>query len=68
MGKWTHEDTAKETGCKTTEAAAAEHQARDDATKAGVFERGNSELNSQPFTKDDDAGQAATGFWKSIFG
>lgn len=66
--KWTHEDTAKQTGDSTSKVAAAEHQARDDATKAGLFERGNSEVNSKPFSKTDESGSQATSLWNSIFG
>lgn len=68
MGKWSDSDTSKETGDSLGQVAKAEHQARDDATEAGVFERGNDEVNSQPFSRDDDSGKAATGFWASIFG
>jgi len=46
----------------------AGHDARDHATDAGVFERGNSDKNSERFSRDDDSGKAATGFWGSIFG
>lgn len=52
----------------SSDVSAAEHQARDDATEEGIFERGNDELNRKPFSKDDESGQRATGFWKSIFG
>lgn len=66
--KWTHEDTAKHTGDSTSKVAAAEHQARDDATRAGLFERGNSEKNSERFSRTDESGSRAMGFWESIFG
>lgn len=68
MGKWTDKDTSKYSGDSTSKVAAAEHQARDDATKTGLFERGNPEKNSQRLSRDDDSGKAATGFWGSIFG
>ena len=71
MGKWGHSDTANETGCTTSQAAAAEHVSRDDATKDGSFERGNHTLNSTPLSRVDscsDAKDSAGGFWSSIFG
>lgn len=68
MPDWTNADTASETGDSSSQAAAAAHQARDDAEAAGLFERGNSDKNSQRFSRDDDSGKEATGFWKSIFG
>jgi len=68
MGKWTDADTAKDNGDSTSNIAKTEHTARDDATKAGVFERGNSSKNSKPFSKTDKSGARATGFWNSIFG
>lgn len=68
MGKWTNEDTAKQSGDSTSKAAAAGHDARDDATKAGLFERGNPEKNSERFSRTDESGERATGFWGSIFG
>jgi hypothetical protein len=68
MGGWSHGDTAKETGSSSSEASAAAHQARDDATKSGDFERGNSDKNSRSFSRDDESGKEATGFWGSIFG
>ncbi len=68
MGKWTESDTAKETGDSSSKVAAAEHQARDDATKEGVFERGNSSKNSERFSKTDESGQRSESFWSSIFG
>ena len=67
MGKWSDKDTAKESSDSPKEVARAEHNARDDATKAGVFERGNDKKNSTPFSRDDESGQKATGFWKSVF-
>lgn len=68
MGKWTDADTSNYSGDSSSKVAEAEHTARDDATNAGVFERGNSEKNSERFSRDDDSGSAATGFWNSIFG
>lgn len=68
VSKWGNKDTAAQTGCSTSQAAAAAHLARDDATKAGLLERGNSEKNSQRFSRSDESGQAATSFWGSIFG
>ncbi len=68
MGKWTDGDTSAHSGDSLGKVSSAEHSARDDATDAGLFERGNSSLNSTPFPRDDDSGKAATGFWKSIFG
>lgn len=68
LGKWSNEDTAANTGSSTSQAAAAGHAARDDAEKAGVFERGNDAKNSERFSRDDDSGRAATSLWDSIFG
>lgn len=68
MSIWSKEDISKETGDTTSQVAAAEHQAREDAIKEGVFERGNSEVNSTPFSREDESGQRATGFWESIWG
>lgn len=66
MGKYS-ENTAQ-SGDSSSQAARAEHDARDHATSAGLFERGNREKNSTPFSRDDSSGQAAGGFWSSIFG
>lgn len=68
MGKWTDSDTAAHSGDSTSKVAEAEHNARDDAEKAGIFERGNSSKNSERFSRNDESGQAAGGFWSSIFG
>lgn len=68
MSKWTDKDTQKVSGDSAQKVSSAEHDARDHATKAGVFERGNKEKNSQRFSRDDDSGKSATGFWKSLFG
>lgn len=65
MGKWTDVDTAKYSGDSTSKVAEANHDARDHATKDGVFERGNSAKNKERFK--DDTGKA-TSFWNSIFG
>lgn len=67
MGKWTDSDTSKNTGDSSSKVAAAEHDARDHATKEGMFERGDSSKNSERFSKSDNSGQAATSFWESIF-
>ena len=68
MGKWTDSDTSAHSGDSGSKVAAAEHDARDDAQKAGVFERGNSSKNSERFSRTDSAGKAAGGLWNSIFG
>jgi hypothetical protein len=68
MGGWNDKDTAGHSGDSLGQVANAEHTARDDATAAGLFERGNDELNSTPFSRDDDSGKEATSFWDSIFG
>lgn len=68
MGKWTDKDTAEYSGDSPGKVAEAEHQARDDATKSGDFERGNSSKNAERFSRDSAAGERATGFWSSIFG
>jgi hypothetical protein len=66
MGKYS--DNTKDSGDSSSQAAHAEHDARDHATKEGVFERGNNEKNSTPFSRTDSAGSASGGFWDSIFG
>ncbi len=68
MGKFTVQDNARETGVSTSKAAAAEHVARDDATKSGFFSRGDNKKNSERFPRNDESGKAAGGFWGSIFG
>lgn len=66
MGKWNDSDTAKHSGDSSSKAAQAGHDARDDATAAGVFERGNREKNSQRFSRDDDIGKEAMSFWDKL--
>jgi len=66
MGKYS--DNTASSGDSSSRAARAEHDARDDATEDGVFERGDSSKNSERFSKSDDSGKAATSFWNSIFG
>lgn len=68
MGKWSDTDTAKHSGDSSSKAARAGHDARDDAVKDGIFERGNSAKNSERFSRDDATGKEAMGFWESIFG
>jgi len=66
--KWTDADTREYSGDSSSKIAAAEHDARDHATRSGDFERGNDSKNSERFSKDDESGQRATSFWGSIFG
>ncbi len=68
MSKWTDADTSGHSGDSSSKVSSAEHDARDHATSAGVFERGNSSKNSERFSRSDSSGKAATGFWDSIFG
>lgn len=68
MGKWTDSDTSKQSGDSSSKVSEASHDARDHATDAGLFERGNDSKNSERFSRDDDSGQRAGGFWDSIFG
>jgi hypothetical protein len=68
MSEWTDKDTAKETGDSLGQVASAEHDARDHAESAGVFERGNRETNTTRFSRDDESGKEASGFWSSLFG
>lgn len=68
MGKWTDTDTSNYSGDSSGKVSAAEHQAREDATKDGVFERGNDSKNSERFNRDDKSGKEASGFWNSVFG
>lgn len=68
MGKWTDKDTSRETGDSASKVSQAEHVARDDATKAGLFSRGDPDKNSKPFSRTDESGQRAESFWSSIFG
>lgn len=66
MSRETEKDTAKETNCSIKEARAAEHDARNHGTEAGVFERGNDEKNSEPF--DNSPGGWASGFADALSG
>lgn len=68
MGKYTNADTSKQSGNSSSKVSEAGHNARDDAEKDGLFERGNSSKNSERFSKTDESGERATGFWDSIFG
>jgi len=68
MGRYTDADNAAHGGDSGHQVAAAEHDARDDATAAGVFERGNDAKNSERFSRSDSSGKEATSFWGSIFG
>ena len=68
VGKWSDSDTSGHSGDSSSKVAAAEHDARDDATRDGIFERGNSAKNSERFSRDDSSGKEAGGFWSSIFG
>lgn len=68
VGKDTTADNAERSGVSSREAAAAEHQARDDAVASGFLSRGGGSKNSERFSRDDESGQAATSFWDSIFG
>jgi len=68
VGKWTDGDTSEHSGDSQEKVSEAEHTARDDAEEEGVFERGNNEKNSERFSRDDDSGRRAEGFWQSIFG
>jgi len=65
---WTNKDTSRYTGDSTSKVAHAGNVARDDATKAGLFSRGDSVTNSQRFSRSDDSETRATSFWNSIFG
>jgi len=66
MSRESEKDTARETGCSIKEARASEHDARNHATEAGVFERGNSSKNSERF--DNSPGGWVSGFWDAIRG
>lgn len=66
MGKYSANTAAG--GDSSSKAAAAEHDARNHATEAGVFERGNNEKNSKPFSRTDSSGSAAMSLWDAIFG
>ena len=68
MGKWTDADTSNWSGDSPSQVSQAEHDAREDATGDGVFERGNDEKNSERFSSDTPSGESAGSFWKSIFG
>ena len=67
MGKWTDKDTSKYTGDDIDKVSEAEHDARDHATKDGVFERGNKDRNSERFDRNDSSGSLAEKLWDSIF-
>jgi len=68
MGKDTAKDNAERSGVSEKEAKVAEHVARDDAVQGGFLGRGGSSKNTERFSKSDNSGQAATGFWGSLFG
>ena len=68
MGWWSDSDTSRETGDSGSKVARASHDARDDATKDGIFERGNNAKNRERFSRDSESGKEAGGFWSSIFG
>ena len=68
VGKWTDAETSKYSGDSSSKVAAAEHDAREHGTQAGIFERGNSSKNSERLSRDDASGKEAMGFWESIFG
>lgn len=68
MGKWTDSDTSKHSGDSSSKVSEAEHDARDHATDAGLFERGDGSRNSERFSRTDESGQRAESFWDSIFG
>lgn len=62
-------DAAKDTGSSVRDVSGAWHQARDDAVSSGHLVRGEKDGGgSGSFSRSDDSGQAATGFWSSIFG
>lgn len=58
MGKYS--DNTNSSGDSSSKAAQAEHDARDHATEAGVFERGNDSKNSERF--ENTPGGWAEGF------
>lgn len=62
-------DAAKDTGSSIKEVSGAWHTARDDAVSSGDLSRGTpSGKGGGGFDKESSAGQAASGFWSSIFG
>ena len=62
-------DAAKDTGSSVKDTSSAWHQARDDAVSSGDLVRGSSSgSGGGSFDRGDSAGQAAEGFWGSIFG
>lgn len=67
MGFWSSSDTQAHSGDSAKHVSQAEHDSRNDAEKAGLFERGDDEKNSQPFSRTDNSGHQAESFWKSIF-
>lgn len=70
MGKsYDKGDAAKDTGTTPGKVSEAWHTARDDAVSSGHLTRGEkSGGDSGSFSRSDSSGQAATGFWGSIFG
>ena len=68
MSKWTDSDTSSFSGDSNHKVRAAEHDAREHATKSGVFERGNDSKNSKTFSKNTKDGKRAQSFFKSLFG
>ena len=68
MTDWDYEDTKNYNGASSKEISRAEHKARDDAEKAGVFKRGDDAKNRQRFSRNDESGKKAQSFWDGIFG
>lgn len=64
VGKYS--DNTSSSGDSSSKAAEAEHDARDHATKDGVFERGNDVKNSTPF--ENTPGGWASGFADALSG
>ena len=68
-GSYDKGDASKDTGSSAKDVSGAWHQARDDAVSSGDLTRGSSSgSGGGAFDRDSSAGQAAGGFWSSIFG
>ena len=70
MGKYTVNDVANDTGVSSSHASGAHHQARDDARDSGYIKEkdGSGGGKEGKFSRNDNSGKAAVGFFKSIFG
>lgn len=62
MSKYGETDAAKDTDASTSKVSEAWHDAREHARQDGLLEKPGR------FSRTDDSGQRAEGFWSSLFG